>query len=264
MIQVFFTWRLLLQKSKRFAQYGHNMEYFNSESEKENQVKRFIFLRHGITDWNWRMIPDGPKDWSVSEAGKRRIRSITESLYKKGIKPSRIITSPLKRCIATATIIHEKFSSPKLPAILVLDQLQEIYYGDWSLERQKEAREIIREAVLKVAASEITEEEAREDVFMKIGKLENPLDAEPWESFIERVQGIDKILAEQPDSTFLVGHGVAIEEYLKLKGFLQVAKNWQRKGDHRPYIVVKTRIIKRSNADSEVVIDDIENAEELN
>jgi len=235
------------------------MKYFNGDPEKDNQVRQFVFMRHGITEWNWRMIPDGPKDWGVSEAGKRHIKSIVESLDQKGIRPTRIIASPLKRCIETADIVYKIFSSLKLPAVQIWEQLRELYHGDWSLERQEEAKKIISAAARKFDASEITEEEARETVFMGIGQLESPLDAEPWESFIQRVQGFDNILAEQPDRTFVIGHGTAIEEYLKFKGLVQLARDWQKTGDHRPCIIMKAHITKSSNNGSpEVIIDRIE------
>lgn len=133
--------------------------------------------------------------------------------------------------------------------------------GHW---KKEVAQKIIKKAALQVEAGKITEEKARDDVFKALEQIESSLDAESWPSFIEHVQELDQILVEHPDHTFLVGHGTAIEEYLKFKGFVQLARDWQKTGDHRPCIIVKAQITKSShNGFSKFIIDSIKNEEIL-
>jgi phosphohistidine phosphatase len=69
-----------------------------------------IFLRHALADWpNWRGSDD---DRPITEEGKKETRQVAAFLNKLGVKPQKIITSPLPRASQTAEIASEYLKAP--------------------------------------------------------------------------------------------------------------------------------------------------------
>jgi phosphohistidine phosphatase len=69
-----------------------------------------FFFRHGPADWpNWRGDDD---DRPLTEEGKRETHEVAAFLAKLGVKPQKIITSPLPRASQTADIAAEHLRAP--------------------------------------------------------------------------------------------------------------------------------------------------------
>src|SRR5438105_1492710 len=66
---------------------------------------RIYFLRHGGAEWpDW----DKPDDERpLNEKGRKEMERVAEFLADRGVKPDRILTSPLPRALQTAEIAAE-------------------------------------------------------------------------------------------------------------------------------------------------------------
>ncbi len=67
---------------------------------KNLTLRRFIFLRHGRTDWNWQSLVMGRKDITLDSVGETQASESSKTLLKQNI--TSIWTSPLVRCQKTA------------------------------------------------------------------------------------------------------------------------------------------------------------------
>ena len=92
-----------------------------------------FFFRHGLADWpNWRGDDD---DRPLTEEGKKETHEVAASLAKLGVKPQKIITSPLPRASQTADIVREHLHAPlKTSECLAkgfgVRELKELFSGD--------------------------------------------------------------------------------------------------------------------------------------
>jgi phosphohistidine phosphatase len=69
-----------------------------------------FFFRHGLADWpNWRGDDD---DRPLTDEGKTETHEVATFLAKLGVKPQKIITSPLPRASQTADIAVEHLHVP--------------------------------------------------------------------------------------------------------------------------------------------------------
>jgi phosphohistidine phosphatase len=69
-----------------------------------------FFFRHGLADWpNWRGDDD---DRPLTDEGKKETHEVATFLAKLGVKPQKIITSPLPRASQTADIAVEYLHGP--------------------------------------------------------------------------------------------------------------------------------------------------------
>ena len=69
-----------------------------------------IFLRHGLADWpNWKGSDD---DRPLNEDAKKETHRVGSFLAAVGIKPQKILTSPLPRASQTADIAAEYIKVP--------------------------------------------------------------------------------------------------------------------------------------------------------
>lgn len=69
-----------------------------------------FFFRHGLADWpNWHADDD---DRPLTEDGKKETREVADFLAKLGVRPQKIITSPLPRASQTAEIVAEHLNAP--------------------------------------------------------------------------------------------------------------------------------------------------------
>ncbi len=69
-----------------------------------------IFLRHGLADWpRWTGDDD---DRPITEEGANETHQVAAFLAKLGVKPQKILTSPLPRAAQTAEIAAEHLPAP--------------------------------------------------------------------------------------------------------------------------------------------------------
>ena len=210
------------------------------------QQKKFYFVRHGITDWDISLLPDGPLNLHLNQNG---IDDITqkpdELILKHGVHPKIILTSPLTRCRETAKIFQDKHDSA---LILECSELQEIYRGDWSIEHSNAIKTILKDATLKQKENNWSQEKKTAYIFVEIGKLQQPKDAEKWSDFKDRVKNVERIIHTQPNETLIISHGVVIKEFLKYlyqqkseeeqKKIQELLGKWRAYGNNRPLIIL--------------------------
>lgn len=76
------------------------------ETNAATRSRRLFLLRHGLA------IPHGAEgfdddDRPLTEKGERRVRQVARGLKRAGLKPDKIITSPLPRAARTAEIVAD-------------------------------------------------------------------------------------------------------------------------------------------------------------
>ncbi|MBZ4653671.1 MAG: pspA 1 [Peptococcaceae bacterium] len=86
---------------------------------------RLIFVRHGLTIWNYEFRYQGHTDIELSEEGIAQAQALQKRLSTE--KPSAIYSSDLRRAWQTAQIIAEAFGLP----VNLLPELREINFGVW-------------------------------------------------------------------------------------------------------------------------------------
>ncbi|MGI9406496.1 MAG: histidine phosphatase family protein [Hyphomicrobiaceae bacterium] len=85
--------------------------------------RRFIFLRHGQTDWNLEGRFQGESDIPLNATGLKQAQDAAGRL--KTVPISRIVSSPLVRALKTAAIVAERVDLP----VHVDTQLRERSFG---------------------------------------------------------------------------------------------------------------------------------------
>ncbi len=73
-------------------------------------MSEFYFIRHGETDWNRQGRWQGTTDTDLNETGRAQAAAAIPKL--SGIGLTRIITSPMKRCIQTLEIFNKELGLP--------------------------------------------------------------------------------------------------------------------------------------------------------
>ena len=86
---------------------------------------RFIFLRHGQTDWNLQGRFQGQSDIPLNKTGVKQAKSAADRRKNKAI--DRIVSSPLIRALKTAAIVAESMDLP----VHIDSQLQERSFGSF-------------------------------------------------------------------------------------------------------------------------------------
>jgi phosphoserine phosphatase len=98
-------------------------------------MSRIILIRHGhvegITPERFR----GRRDVDLSELGVRQARATAQRVARQS-KPSVVYTSPLRRCVQTAAAIASACGA----STTVLDDLNDVHYGDWEWRTHEEVR----------------------------------------------------------------------------------------------------------------------------
>jgi phosphohistidine phosphatase len=75
-----------------------------------NSKVDLFFLRHGLADWPHWQGPDD--DRPLTDAGKKETHEVASFLAALGVRPHKIITSPLPRASQTAEIAAEHLKAP--------------------------------------------------------------------------------------------------------------------------------------------------------
>ncbi|MBP2633770.1 MAG: putative phosphoglycerate mutase family protein [Firmicutes bacterium] len=81
-------------------------------------------VRHGETDLNKQKVYFGWSDVPLNVAGEGQCQALREKL--DGIHFDAVITSPLKRTLRSAKIIHEKLEN-----LIICEELKELNFGQW-------------------------------------------------------------------------------------------------------------------------------------
>jgi broad specificity phosphatase PhoE len=76
-----------------------------TDSSNGLAAERFVFVRHGETDWNERGVFQGRSDIPLNETGLAQAREAARQII--GARPDRIVSSPLQRAHQTAKLIAE-------------------------------------------------------------------------------------------------------------------------------------------------------------
>jgi len=100
-----------------------------------DNVTRIILVRHGHVEG---IAPErfrGRRDLELSELGARQARATAQSIARQW-QPQLIYSSPLKRCTHTAEPIA---AACRIPSI-VLQDLNDVHYGDWEWRTYDEMR----------------------------------------------------------------------------------------------------------------------------
>ncbi|HVX00878.1 MAG TPA: histidine phosphatase family protein [Candidatus Babeliaceae bacterium] len=73
-----------------------------------NKPTRFLFIRHGQTDWNANRRWQGHIDTSLNETGRQQAEQLAELLFEQEKDLDAIYTSDLQRAYVTAEIIGKR------------------------------------------------------------------------------------------------------------------------------------------------------------
>jgi phosphoserine phosphatase len=98
-------------------------------------MTRIILVRHGHVEG---IAPErfrGRRDVDLSELGAQQAQATARKIAQQW-RPSTVYTSPLARCFQTAQAIAAVLSLP----VTVLDDLNDLDYGDWEWRTQEEVR----------------------------------------------------------------------------------------------------------------------------
>jgi len=99
-------------------------------------MTRILLVRHGHVEG---MSPErfrGRRDVDLSDLGARQAHATAQGIAARW-QPAAIYTSPLQRCRQTAAAIGAACGG--LPAT-VLDDLNDVHYGDWEWHTHEEVR----------------------------------------------------------------------------------------------------------------------------
>lgn len=96
---------------------------------------QLILVRHGETEWNREEIFRGRADVRLNDTGIRQAELLSD--YLKDVKIESVLSSPLRRALATAEII----ARPHNLKVDTADGLIDFDYGEWSATTRREAEE---------------------------------------------------------------------------------------------------------------------------
>jgi len=96
----------------------------------EMRSRTFVFVRHGVTNWNHEGRFQGQLDIPLNNEGSRQARVLKEHLPQHRFDC--IYTSPLRRALETARVI-----AGNLPVVMDW-RLAEIDHGDWQGKTKEE------------------------------------------------------------------------------------------------------------------------------
>ena len=91
-------------------------------------MRELIVLRHGETDGNARRIAQGRSDYALNENGRDQAASAGRLLARMPWTPDRIVSSPLRRCRETTSLV-QPLVGESLP-VAFEDAFMEVDCGD--------------------------------------------------------------------------------------------------------------------------------------
>ncbi len=152
-------------------------------------MAKIVFIRHGETEWNAESRLQGQLDVGLSELGLEQAAILKEGMKNRSFH--RIYSSPLKRALDTARIVHAEESE-----ILLDQRLSEIYLGKWQGLTVDEVKQSYGEEYA---------------VFRNTPELFKSDGMETLESLGERfAQFVRSIMGEKDKQFCVVSHGTAM------------------------------------------------------
>lgn len=96
-------------------------------------IHRLLLVRHGVTTWNREGRFQGHLDPPLAADGRAELALLGARLAaKEGLRPARIVSSPLQRAAQSAHEIERALRSASVSVISSRDaRLQEIGQGEW-------------------------------------------------------------------------------------------------------------------------------------
>ncbi len=160
-----------------------------ASASKELAAERFVFVRHGETDWNERGVFQGRSDIPLNATGIAQARDAARRISQAC--PQWIVSSPLRRATQTAELIAEATGCK----LWIEPNLIECDFG--SLEGVSISTEMAR--------CNITRKEQLAEIL--------PPDAEQWTALCSRsLETIRDWLAKSGDPTVVfVGHDAFLQ-----------------------------------------------------
>jgi probable phosphomutase (TIGR03848 family) len=98
----------------------------------ESRLTLLLLIRHGINDWVHGRLAGWTPGVHLNEEGRQQATALSERLGDLPL--SAIYTSPLERCVETATAIAQ----PRGLALRLVEQIGEVRYGEWQGAELKE------------------------------------------------------------------------------------------------------------------------------
>jgi broad specificity phosphatase PhoE len=93
---------------------------------------RLLLVRHGVTTWNREGRFQGHRDPPLDAAGELEARLLAARLVAEEPDPMRIVTSPLQRAAATASLLQDALERHgRSPQVISDGRLVEIGQGEW-------------------------------------------------------------------------------------------------------------------------------------
>lgn len=153
---------------------------------------RFLFTRHGQTDWNLEGKLQGAQDISLNEKGLEQARLLADKLFDSKAEIRKIYTSTKKRAYETGCVIGEKLNISCEP----INGIEEMNFGDWEGLTWKEIEETFPENYEKWQNSR---------------RHTKPQNGESCQDVLDRVLPVLKELAQKEEGTILVvTHGAVL------------------------------------------------------
>jgi len=147
------------------------------------------FVRHGQTDWNkalrWQ---GGGSDVKLNETGRGQAQAVRAWFAEQGIQPAAILSSPMKRALATAECIASEFKQ----GVVVEPAFREVALGDYEGKFTEELQAEYGEQF---------------DQWLQAYHLIAPPGGESLEQAIERMQAaLRERIAQYGDQIIIVAH----------------------------------------------------------
>ena len=150
-------------------------------------IKKFLLVRHGLTEWNDVHKFQGSTDIPLSEAGLAQAEKTARRI--EGWPVDVVYTSPLIRARQTAEVIAVRHHRDPI----VMDDLTEVNFGSWEGSSFRKRLEDNDDSLLKWIA----------DPFFN-----TPPGAEPWDSIRRRTeQAVNTALDSGHKHVVIVTHG---------------------------------------------------------
>jgi broad specificity phosphatase PhoE len=123
-------------------------EQTNNDKHDNQRGRKFIFLRHGQTDWNNGRKFMGRINVPLNQVGEMQAEEAGKKLQKYNI--SAIISSPLDRALRTAEIVNSYLNVPLIKCVGIQECTWGIMEGkekgDFTFEKWKDRRFFPRES----------------------------------------------------------------------------------------------------------------------
>lgn len=162
---------------------------YTSDMPRSAAQQRFVFVRHGATDWNDKRLFQGRSDIALNAKGYRQAEVAGRTLI--ATNASKIVTSPLIRAVETAKTIADALGLP----IETDNELIECDFGSiegTSIDAFCRSKQITR----------------LQDLPQHL-----PSDAEPWSSVRARSQSLLQKHLSCPSNgvPILIGHDAVLQ-----------------------------------------------------